>query len=99
MAPSPGTPLGGERPRRRAPSPAASSAAVMEVDSAPAAADAAPPGRLVCPVLGCPCADASRHPGWTSEATLRAHVDVHLAGALAGEVPAAWLAAGRPAQT
>ena len=79
--PEPGTPLGGERPaRRRARSPS------MEVDSAAAI-------RVHCPVSGCPCADVARSPGWSSVASMRHHIDNHLAGSLAGTVPAAWLQA------
>ena len=29
--------------------------------------------------------------GWTSDSTVRAHVDAHLAGSLSGRVPSAWL--------
>ena len=43
----------------------------------------------------CPCSDATRAPGWSSEATLKGHVDAHLAGLLAGDVPEEWLAARR----
>lgn len=93
MVPAPGTPLGGERPRR-----GSGGSTAMEVDAGAAAsadvamAPAAAPGqRLFCPVPGCPCADATRARGWTSAATLRKHVDAHLAGSLAGRVPADWL--------
>ena len=99
MAPSPGTPVGGERPSRRA-APAPGGGVPMEVDGPPSAAGgpdvampAAGPGRLFCPVSGCPCGDAARCAGWTSETTLRRHVDLHLTGHLAGDVPAAWLQA------
>ena len=47
-------------------------------------------GRLCCPVLSCPCADAACIPKW-SEAVLNKHVDAHLSGQLAGRVPAQWL--------
>ena len=90
---------GGERPSRRA-APAAGGGVPMEVDGPPSAAGgpdvampAAGPGRLFCPVSGCPCGDAARCAGWTSETTLRRHVDLHLTGHLAGDVPAAWLQA------
>ena len=99
MAPSPGTPVGGERPcRRRSDSPrspraAAAVAAVgdgagpsslpMEVDNVR--------GRVYCPVTTCPCSDAARAPGWQSVATMRDHVDAHLSGALQGDIPATWL--------
>ena len=59
----------------------------MEVDPGSPAA----PRRLFCPVGGCPCADANSARGWTSDSTLRAHVDAHLAGSLSGQVPSAWL--------
>ena len=84
MAPAPGTPLGGERPRRRQPDGAAGA---MDVDSDSLGAAR----RLFCPVGGCPCADATNARGWTSAGTLRAHVDAHLSGSLAGRVPPAWL--------
>ena len=93
MAPSPGTPLGGERPRRRAVSPPAPDGDVEMAGDPPG--DGASGGRLVCPVPTCPCSDAARHPGWSTAATLRAHIDAHLAGVLAGDVPAEWLAAQR----
>ena len=92
MVPSPGTPLGGERPRR------ARIGEGMDVDAPAAASEDVPmaPGavagpRLFCPVAGCPCADAARSRGWTSSGTLRMHVDAHLAGSLQGRVPAEWL--------
>eukprot|EP00435_Cladocopium_sp_Y103_P071100 s1049_g36.t1 len=47
-------------------------------------------GRLYCPVTGCPSADPSRAPGWTSQATLFSHIDSHLAGTLQGTAPAQW---------
>ena len=56
----------------------------MEVDPGSPAA----PRRLFCPVGGCPCADANSARGWTSDSTVRAHVDAHLAGSLSGRVPA-----------
>lgn len=77
---APGTPVGGER------GPAASSRRRPRSPS--------PPGdgrRIYCPVPGCPCADPARAPGWLNPATMRAHVDAHLAGSLQGEVPAQWL--------
>ena len=86
MVPAPGTPVGGERPRRRPPE-GAGGADAMEVDPGSPAA----PRRLFCPVGGCPCADANSARGWTSDSTLRAHVDAHLAGSLSGQVPSAWL--------
>ena len=86
MVPVPGTPVGGERPRRRPPE-GAGGADAMEVDPGSPAA----PRRLFCPVGGCPCADANSARGWTSDSTLRAHVDAHLAGSLSGQVPSAWL--------
>lgn len=58
-------------------------------DDVPMAAAGA--SRLFCPVPSCPCGDAARCAGWTSEATLRRHVDLHLTGHLSGDVPPAWL--------
>ncbi|CAE7388821.1 unnamed protein product [Symbiodinium natans] len=42
--------------------------------------------KVYCPVIGCQCSDPSRSPGWASDATMRSHIDSHLAGTLAGEV-------------
>ena len=92
MAPSPGTPVRGERPhrRRRSGSPAApaagAAAGAMDVD-------ARGPARVYCPVEGCPCAHPRRARGWGNLATMHAHVDAHLSGALQGEVPSSWLQA------
>ena len=91
MAPSPGTPCGGERaPRspRRGPAADAGGPAAMQVDGT----GAAPLGRAVfCPVPGCPASDPARANGWANHTTVRAHIDAHLSGSLAGEVPATWL--------
>ena len=38
------------------------------------------PRCLYCPVASCPCSDPARAAGWAGEATLRGHVDAHLAG-------------------
>ena len=86
MAPAPGTPLGGERPRQRPPDDGAGADA-MEVDQGSPTV----PRRFFCPVSGCPCADVTSARGWTSDSTLRAHVDAHLGGSLLGRVPPAWL--------
>ena len=81
--PQPGTPLGGERhARRRQRSPS------MDVD-------ASGPGRVYCPVAGCPCGDANRARGWSDNHSMRAHIDAHMAGTLQGEVPLDWLQAQR----
>ena len=48
--------------------------------------------RVFCPVMGCPCSDASSARGWTNHASMQAHLNDHCAGSLAGEVPAAYLA-------
>ena len=102
MAPSPGTPVRGERGRHRPASPSGA-AAGMEVDppdgadAAMPAASASGPRRLYCPVASRPCSDPARAAGWAGEATLRGHVDAHGASGwpLAGDVPDAWLAARR----
>ena len=95
MVPAPGTPLGGERPRRQGgegDGMDVDAGAVAPADVPMASAAAPSPGqRLFCPVAGCPCADAARARGWTSAGTLRLHVDAHLAGSLAGRVPSDWL--------
>lgn len=59
----------------------------MQVD------DAVGHGRVFCPVPTCPCSDPARAAGWTNDTTMRTHIDAHLAGSLAGEVPADWLLA------
>ena len=80
--PAPGTPVGGERPRRRQRSPS------MELDPVG-------PARVYCPVQCCPCSDPARARGWADTHSMRAHIDSHLAGTLQGEVPAEWLRAQR----
>ena len=85
--PAPGTPVGSERPRRRPPDRDGQS---MDID---ATADAPARRRVFCPVQGCPCADDTRARGWQDDTTLRAHIDAHLSGALAGQVPPEWLRA------
>ena len=90
MAPSPGTPVGGERPRQRSHSPRPArpppQAQQMQVDDG-----GGRPCRVFCPVPTCPCHDTLRHRGWATAASMQAHVDAHLAGTLQGEVPAEWL--------
>ena len=54
--------------------------------SVPAAAS-----RWFCPVTGCPCADASQAPGWSSLTTMLPHLNAHLSGSLQGQVPREWL--------
>ena len=55
------------------------------------AVDGTGPARLFCPVAGCPCGDPLQARGWASPATMQSHVDAHLAGTLAGQVPQNWL--------
>ena len=90
MAPSPGTPVGSERPRQRSHSPRPArpppQAQQMQVDDG-----GGRPCRVFCPVPTCPCHDTLRHRGWATAASMQAHVDAHLAGTLQGEVPAEWL--------
>ena len=86
MAPSPGTPVGGER-APRSPRRGAVAAGGMEIDSGEGAS------RVFCPVAGCPCADPLRARGWASATTMHAHIDAHLAGGLQGDVPDAWFRA------
>ena len=47
--------------------------------------------RVFCPVPGCPCSVPSHTRGWCSVTTMQSHVDAHMAGTLAGAIPAAWL--------
>ena len=49
--------------------------------------------RLYCPVLGCPQADCRRAAGWTSQQSLRKHVEEHAAGRFMGTIPEDWLVA------
>ena len=80
--PQPGTPVGGERPRR------------MDLDSPRERSPArnAPP-RVFCPVPSCPCSQALTARGWSSHASMRHHLDDHASGSLQGTLPAAYLAA------
>ena len=55
--------------------------------------EARAPRRYFCPLRSCPCSDPTRARGWLTLATLRHHVDAHLAGGLAGEIPADWMQA------
>ena len=50
-----------------------------------------PAQRVFCPVPCCPCSDARRARGWTNVASMKNHIDAHLAGSLQGDVPATWL--------
>ena len=91
MASSPGTPLGGERGRRRSLSPPAAGAAsgvtapmVVDVPFTTAT-------RVFCPVPSYPCSDTARHRGWANIGTMKDHVDTYLSGNLRGEVPPEWL--------
>ena len=47
--------------------------------------------RVFCPVPACPCSDPARARGWATVATMKSHIDAHLAGSLQGDVPTAWL--------
>ena len=80
--PQPGTPVGGERPRR------------MDLDSPRERSPArnAPP-RVFGPVPSCPCSQALTARGWTSHASMRHHLDDHASGSLQGTLSAAYLAA------
>ncbi|CAE7486301.1 unnamed protein product, partial [Symbiodinium sp. CCMP2456] len=77
---APGTPLGGERPPRRR---QRDDPDRMEVEGAagPNASDR----RVYCPVPTCPCSDPRRARGWASDASMKAHIDAHLAGSLQGD--------------
>ena len=48
-------------------------------------------GKVFCPVPGCLCGDPARARGWANEASMRSHIDSHLAGSLPGDVPNTWL--------
>ena len=48
------------------------------------------PPRVFCPVPTCPCSDPARG-GWATVATMKSHINAHLAGSLQGDVPIAWL--------
>ena len=89
MAPSPGTPLGGERPRQRSHSPRGGAALHDPMDT-----DGGQPssrGRVFCPEPGCLQGDPLRARGWASVASMQSHIDAHLAGSLHGDVPIPWL--------
>ena len=47
--------------------------------------------RVFCAVAGCVCSDSLRSPGWASIATMQNHINAHLSGALASEVPLTWM--------
>ena len=49
------------------------------------------PPRVFCPVPTCPCSDPARARGWATVATMKSHINAHLAGSLQGDVPIAWL--------
>ncbi|CAL1165087.1 unnamed protein product [Cladocopium goreaui] len=49
--------------------------------------------RVFCPVPACPCSDPARARGWATVATMKSHIDAHLAGSLQGDVPTARAAA------
>ena len=88
--PAPGTPLGGERPRQRSLSPRSprpAQVSAMDVDGRGPHSGS----RVFCPVPGCPCSVPSHTRGWCSVTTMQSHVDAHMAGTLAGAIPAAWL--------
>ena len=55
--------------------------------------DQGPTPRVFCPVGTCPCSDRARASGWADLSTMHAHIDAHLAGTLAGDVPADWMRA------
>ena len=74
MAPSPGAPVGGERPRRAVPAAASASAASAALGDQPMdpehidmeAVSAPSEGRYFCPLPGCIAHGASGHAGWES---------------------------------
>ena len=51
--------------------------------------------RAHCPVTGCSCSAGQMHIGWTRVDNMIPHVNAHLSGQLAGEVPATWLSENR----
>ena len=51
--------------------------------------------RAHCPVTGCSCSAGQRHRGWTRVENMMPHINAHLSGQLAGEVPARWLSDNR----
>ena len=84
--PEPGAPVEVERPRRER-SPGAFAPAPGPAGVAGRA------GRVYCPVPACRCSDPAPAQGWANEASMRAHIDAHLAGTLEGDVPAGWMQA------
>ena len=96
LTPSPGTPLGGERPE------------LMDLDGLAGARARSRAGdgrpahrrrlessgssvRCFCPVPGCGRGDPTRATGWSSHQAMRAHLDDHCSGTLAGAVPQDYL--------
>eukprot|EP00435_Cladocopium_sp_Y103_P064641 s718_g26.t1 len=70
--------------------PTASASSVLGRERSPAR-PASTNSRVYCPVPGCLCADPARARGWATIASMRHHIDAHLAGSVAGDVPNAWL--------
>ena len=97
MAPSPGTPLGGERPSRCARARGSGSGADVPMaipDGDEDMDDAAlGGGREHCPIPGCVAHCATGHAGWGSAAAPRARMNAHQLGALPGAPPVDWLRA------
>ena len=51
--------------------------------------------RVYCPVIGCPASQPASAHGWGSHEAMRAHLDDHAAGSLAGDIPVDHLASQR----
>ena len=68
-------------------SPMADPAIQTHQNHPPQPSGADQPRRFYCPIAGCPASDHQRHAGWSSTAGLRAHLQEHSSGRLAGDVP------------
>ena len=97
MVPSPGAPVGGERPPRQDSINASHVVAVgqihtidddVDMTDAPRVA-----GRQHCPIPTCAAHSSTGHAGWDSWAGLRAHMDAHQLGGLPGLPTVEWLRA------
>eukprot|EP00664_Eupelagonemidae_sp_cell27_P010445 gene10445-4870_t len=76
-----------------APTPCASPCASTGAAAAAPASAPPPPGRIFCPVPGCPAGDSSCAEGWASHRTMESHLRMHCCGTLPGLPPPAYLAA------
>lgn len=93
MAPSPGTPLGGERPLQAGTGVAGAAGVDVPMPALDEDADMgeAGPGRHHCPIPSCSAHNSTGHAGWELWAALRVYMDAHQLGTLPGALRAEWL--------